>query len=174
LHLCYSFSSTRKRTVFAHHDQLGASRGAERPTPFWSLTPWAPTSVGKDDHGGDTRRIPNRLLLAYRLMNKMRRGGEVVGAQAGHAQRHLFAHLYRVTFVKGRKIVAMEPAGIIVGQNENMNMRSLVEIFLPQGGYSPVQHPAVLDPHDHIKDPTGGGICGGSCKMILPMHDGPR
>jgi len=61
------------------------------------------------------------------MIENVRLGAEVVGGQGGPAPDFPFAELYRVTFMKGKEIVAAKPGGRIVGPTEKIDTAWLVE-----------------------------------------------
>jgi N-acetylglucosamine malate deacetylase 1 len=85
------------------------------------------------EHGGEVKRNPYHLRQPGRLMDNVRLGSEVVGGQGGPAYRFLFAELYRVTFMKGREVVAPRPGGRVIGPAERITLASLIKQFRQDG-----------------------------------------
>ena len=83
------------------------------------------------EHGGEVARNPYHLRHPGYLMHNVGLGSEVVGGQGGPAFPFPFAELYRVTFLKGREVVAPKPGGRIVKPNEKIDFAALVEGFRP-------------------------------------------
>jgi N-acetylglucosamine malate deacetylase 1 len=85
------------------------------------------------EHGGEVKRNPYHLRHPAHLMDNVRLGSEVVGGQGGPAYKFLFAELYRVTFMRGREVVAPRPGGHVIGPVERVALAGLVKQFRPEG-----------------------------------------
>ena len=82
------------------------------------------------EHGGEVSRNPYHLRHPGRMIDNVRRGSEVVGGQGAAAAPFPFAELYRVTFMRGREIVAPRPGGRIVGPEDKIDVDWLTAQFL--------------------------------------------
>jgi N-acetylglucosamine malate deacetylase 1 len=84
------------------------------------------------EHGGEVARNPYHLRQPARLMDNVRRGSEVVGGQGGAALPFVFAELYRVSFMRGREVLAPCPGGRSVAPRERFGLEELLAQFGPQ------------------------------------------
>jgi LmbE family N-acetylglucosaminyl deacetylase len=146
------FNTTHIGTHFLAVDALGAhlARSGRGPllfieTEYWHENAQPNLMVGVSpeveailvmataEHGGEVRRNPYHLRHPSRMIENVRLGAEVVGGQGGPAPDFPFAELYRVTFMKGKEVVAPKPGGRIVGPMEKIDVAWLLEQFRPEG-----------------------------------------
>jgi LmbE family N-acetylglucosaminyl deacetylase len=146
------FNTTHIGTHFLAVDALGAhlARSGRGPllfieTEYWHENAQPNLMVGISpeveailvmataEHGGEVRRNPYHLRHPSRMIENVRLGAEVVGGQGGPAPDFPFAELYRVTFMKGKEVVAPKPGGRIVGPMEKIDVAWLLEQFRPEG-----------------------------------------
>jgi LmbE family N-acetylglucosaminyl deacetylase len=100
-------------------------------TEFWSpnVQPNLCVEVSKEDlaelitalarHEGEVARNPYHLRLPAWMMDNVRRGGELVGAQGGAVPGYLFATLYRRQYWDGRQFTPVQAYGLFLGREEN-------------------------------------------------------
>jgi LmbE family N-acetylglucosaminyl deacetylase len=146
------FNTTHIGTHFLAVDALGAylERSGRGPlllieTEYWHENSQPNLMVGvapeieailvmaTAEHGGEVARNPYHVRHPARMIENVRLGAEVVGGQGGPAPDFPFAELYRVTFMKGKEIVAPKPGGRIVGPMEKIDVAWLLEQFRPEG-----------------------------------------
>jgi len=146
------FNTTHIGTHFLAVDALGAhlARSGRGPllfieTEYWHENAQPNLMVGVSpeieailvmataEHGGEVARNPYHVRHPARMIENVRLGAEVVGGQGGPAPDFPFAELYRVTFMKGKEIVAPKPGGRIVGPTERIDTMWLIEQFRPEG-----------------------------------------
>ncbi len=89
--------------------------------------------VATAEHGGEVERNPCHLRHPGRMINNVRRGSEVVGGQGAAAYAFPFAELYRVSFMKGKEVIAARPSGRVVGPGDTIDAGWLTAQFWPEG-----------------------------------------
>ncbi len=144
------FNTTHIGTHYLVVDALGEylERTGRAPLPFFQTEYWhqnprpnlmvgvspadeATLIMATAEHGDEVRRNPYHLLHPGRMLENVRRGAEVVGAQGGPAPEFPFAELYRLDFMAGKNLVAPRPSGRIIGPAEKIDWQNLIESFRP-------------------------------------------
>lgn len=83
------------------------------------------------EHGGEMTRNPYHLLHPCRLMDNVRRGSEVVGGQGAAARNFVFAEIYNIAAMDGRKILQSPTGGVVAEPGEKIDLSWLRTRFFP-------------------------------------------
>lgn len=84
------------------------------------------------EHGGEVTRNPYHICHPARMMDNVRRGSEVVGERGGVACTFPFGELYRLSLMRGQRVIPPRLGGRIVGPTESLDVTKLAADFYPQ------------------------------------------
>ncbi len=84
------------------------------------------------EHGGEVTRNPYHLRHPARMIDNVRRGSEVVGELGGVAYTFPFAELYRISLMRGQRVIPPRPGGRVVEPTASLDVTSLVAGFYPR------------------------------------------
>ncbi len=142
------FNTTHIGTHFLAAEALAAylKKSGREPLPIFETEFWhqmfapnlmfgvsaetvATQLMATAEHGGEVSRNPYHLRFPGRMIDNVRRGSEVVGGQGGPARAFPFAELYNVNFATREGITRSRAAGLTIGPEEKIDLKSIVAHF---------------------------------------------